>query len=75
MDIFIFEQFAQLGTLTGKAYLSGTDLQLLFPATRLLNLMEALGEKLASFSTTASSVGSLLKQFDALYLGFEFTKV
>ena len=70
-----FEQFAQLGTLTGKAYLSGTDLQLLFPATRLLNLMEALGEKLASFSTTASSVGSLLKQFDALYLGFEFTKV
>lgn len=71
-----FEKLARLdaGSLTGKAYLSGNGLQLLFPATRLLDLVEALSEQLASLSSTASSVETLLKQFDALYLGFEFTK-
>ena len=71
-----FERLAQfdLGTLTGKAYLSGTDLQLLFPATRLLTMIETLSEKLASISSAASSVETLLKQFESLYLGFEFTK-
>ena len=36
-----------LGTLNGKTYLSGTDLQILFPATRLLKMVDVLGQKLA----------------------------
>ena len=63
-----------LGSLTGKAYLSGTDLQLLFPAKRLLTLIDVLGQKLASFSSTAATVSSLVGKFDDLYLGFEFAK-
>ena len=63
-----------LGTLNGKTYLSGTDLQILFPATRLLKMGDVLGQKLASFSTTAATVSTLVGKFDDLYLGFEFTK-
>ena len=63
-----------LGTLNGKTYLSGTDLQILFPATRLLKMVDVLGQKLASFSTTAATVSTLVGKFDDLYLGFEFTK-
>ncbi len=63
-----------LGTLSGKAYLSGTDLQLLFPATRLLKLVDALGRKLAAFNATAATVSALVGKFDDLWLGFEFKK-
>ena len=63
-----------IGTLNGKTYLSGTDLQILFPATRLLKMVDVLGQKLASFSTTAATVSTLVGKFDDLYLGFEFTK-
>jgi hypothetical protein len=63
-----------IGTLTGKAYLSGTDLQLLFPATRLLSMVNTLGSKLATYSTTAATVSTLVGNFDNLYLGFEFSK-
>ncbi len=63
-----------LGTLNGKAYLSGTDLQIVFPATRLLKMVDVLGQKLASFNATAASVSALVGKFDDLYLGFEFTK-
>lgn len=63
-----------LGTLNGKAYLSGTDLQLVFPATRLLKMVDVLGQKLATVNATAATVSSLVGKFDNLYLGFEFTK-
>ena len=63
-----------LGTLNGKAYLSGTDLQIVFPATRLLKMVDVLGEKLATVNAAAATVGSLAGKFDNLYLGFEFTK-
>lgn len=63
-----------LGTFSGKAYLSGTDLQLLFPATRLLKLVDALGRKLAAFNATAATVSALVGKFDDLWLGFEFKK-
>lgn len=63
-----------LGTLNGKAYLSGTDLQIVFPATRLLKMVEALGQKLAALNATAAAVSALAGKFDGLYLGFEFKK-
>jgi len=63
-----------LGTLGGKAYLSGTDLQILFPATRLLKMVEVVGNKLSSVVSSASAVGALAGKFDGLYLGFEFKK-
>lgn len=63
-----------LGTLNGKAYLSGSDLQIVFPATRLLKMVDVLGQKLASFNSTAAAVSALVGKFDGLYLGFEFTK-
>lgn len=63
-----------LGTVNGKAFLSGTDLQIVFPATRLLKLVETLGQKLAALHASAATVGALAGKFDGLYLGFEFKK-
>lgn len=63
-----------LGTLNGKAYLSGSDLQLVFPATRLLKMVDVLGQKLAAFNATAATVSALVGKFDNLYLGFEFKR-
>jgi len=43
-------------------------------SARLLKMVDVLGQKLASFSTTAATVSTLVGKFDDLYLGFEFTK-
>lgn len=59
-----------LGTMPGHAYISGDGLQLVFPVTKLVNLVTTLGSKISSLST----VTALLKKYENVYLGFEFGK-
>ena len=59
-----------LGTINGFAYISGTNLDLVFPVDKLVNMVTTLGAKISSLS----AVTKLLKNYDSVMLGFEFTK-
>ena len=59
-----------LGTVEGHAYVSGSDLLLVFPVTKLVNMVTTLGSKVSSLST----IVSLLKKYENVYLGFAFSK-
>lgn len=59
-----------LGTVPGHAYISGSDLQIVFPVTRLVELVTAIGSKVSALSTVAS----LLKKYENVYAGFAFSK-
>lgn len=59
-----------LGSVPGHAYISGTELQLVFPVTKLVDMMTAMGSKVSSLST----VTTLLEKYKNVYLGFEFGK-
>lgn len=59
-----------LGAIPGHAYVSGTELQLVFPVTKLVNMVTALGSKISSLST----VTTLLQKYENVYIGFEFGK-
>lgn len=59
-----------LGSVEGHAYISGTELQLLFPVTKLVNLVTQLGSKVSSLST----ITALLQKYEDVYLGFAFSK-
>lgn len=59
-----------LGSVEGHAYISGSDLQLVFPVTRLVNLVTQLGSKISSLAT----VTALLQKYENVYLGFAFSK-
>ena len=59
-----------LGSVPGHAYISGTDLQLVFPVTKLVDMVTAVSSKISSLS----SVATLLKKYENVYLGFEFEK-
>ena len=58
-----------LAEFTGQIYLDGTNLQLLFPADKLVSLLKTVGSALPSNGATA-----LLKNFDKMSVGLEFTK-
>ena len=61
----------RLGTaFTGYAYISGTDLQLVFPVDKLVSFVTAIGSKVSSLSGAVS----LLEKYDSVYIGFEFSK-
>lgn len=59
-----------LGTINGFAYISGTNLDMVFPVDKLVGMVTTLGAKISSLS----AVTSLLKNYDSVMLGFEFTK-
>ncbi|MDE5623161.1 MAG: DUF4923 family protein [Alistipes sp.] len=59
-----------LGTLSGHAFVSGTELQLVFPVTGLVRFVTALGSKISSLA----SVAELLAKYENVYLGFQFAK-
>ena len=59
-----------LGTINGYAYLSGTNLDMVFPVDKLVGLVTTLGAKISSLS----AVTSLLKNYDSVMVGFEFKK-
>ncbi len=60
----------KLGTLKGHAYISGTNLQILFPVTRLVEMISALGSRISSLQSAAK----LLQKYENAYVGFEFEK-
>lgn len=59
-----------LGSFEGHAYVSGTDLLLVFPVTKLVNLATELGSRISSLST----ITTLLRKYENVYLGFAFSK-
>lgn len=58
-----------LTEFTGQVYLDGTNLQLLFPADKLVSLLKTVGSALPSGGAT-----TLLQNFDKMSVGLEFTK-
>ena len=60
----------RLGPITAYAYLNGTNLQLLFPMDNLLKILTSLG----SASGSLASITTLLKSYDSIKIGFEFSK-
>ena len=59
-----------LGTMTGHVYLSGSELQLVFPVTKVVQAVTAIGSKVSSLQTVAS----LLEKYKEVYVGFAFAK-
>lgn len=60
----------KLGKVSGKVYISGNKLQLLFPVTKLVEIVTKLGSSISSLNTIAT----LLERYEATYLGFAFEK-
>ncbi len=58
--------------ITGHIYLNGERLQLLFPMSRLLEIVQSLDKenKLEKYQTLIDA----FKKYKSLYVGFEFTK-
>lgn len=71
---FTSQLLSKLGKIEGVAYLDGTDLQILFPADKVLSILQTLGTKTASFSKSMATISTLLNSFDGLNIGFEFTR-
>lgn len=61
---------SSLGSFGGYAYISGSDLQIVFPTDKLMTLLTNFGSKISALS----SVTALLEKYDNAYLGFEFEK-
>ena len=59
-----------LGTLNGFAYITGTNLDMVFPADKLVGVITTLGAQISSLSTLVS----VLNSFDSVMIGFEFSK-
>lgn len=64
------EKLAKIGTVSGRAYLSGAELQLLFPVTKLLELAKSLSSQVSSLE----AVSTLLANYENLYIGFAFER-
>ena len=59
-----------LGTMEGHAYIDGQSLQLVFPVTKLVNMVSTLGSKISSLA----AVTALLDKYKNVYIGFAFQK-
>lgn len=59
-----------LGSMTGYAYISGKELKLVFPVTKLVNMVRTLGSKISYLKT----ISTLLENYENVYLGFGFAK-
>lgn len=59
-----------IGSFGGYAYISGPNLQIVFPTEKLMSFLTQFGSKI----TALSSVTALLEKYDSAYLGFEFKK-
>lgn len=63
-----------LGTMEGYAYLDGSNMQLLFSANKVLELVQQVGDLVSSLSSLLATLKTLASNVENLYLGFEFTK-
>lgn len=59
-----------LGAIPAYAYLNGEKLQIVFPMDKLLNVVTSLGSSVESLSL----ITELLKSYDSIKIGFEFSK-
>lgn len=57
-----------LGTVPGHAYVSGGELLLVFPVTKLVDLITSLGSRISALK----SVSRLLENYKDVYIGFRF---
>ncbi len=62
-----------LGSISTIAYISGSNLSLLFSADKLLSIVSALSST-SSSSSTLSTITSLASSYDGVKMGFELTK-
>ncbi len=62
-----------LGSMSTIAYISGSNLSLLFSADNLLKIVSALSST-SSSSSTLSTISSLASSYNGVKLGFELTK-
>lgn len=60
----------KLSPLTGHAYLSGSQMQLVFPSEKLMELLSGIGAKIASLQTLTAS----LEKYKSIAIGFNFSK-
>ena len=56
--------------IKGFAYISGTNLQLVFQINKLTDFLVTIGSNVSSLAT----VTNLIKQYENIYLGFEFAR-
>ena len=56
--------------IKGYAYISGANLQLVFQINKLTDFLVTIGSNVSSLAT----VTNLIKQYENIYLGFEFGK-
>ena len=56
--------------IKGFAYISGTNLQLVFQINKLTDFLVTIGSSVSSLAT----VTNLIKQYENIYLGFEFAR-
>lgn len=59
-----------LGAIPAYAYINGEKLQIVFPMDKLLNVVTSLGSSVESLSL----ITELLKNYDSIKIGFEFSK-
>lgn len=64
------EKFQKFGTVSGRAYIDGSALQLLIPATKLLEIVQSVSAQ----SESLAGVSALLANYQNLYIGFSFTR-
>lgn len=64
-----------LGAVPSHAYLNGSELTIVFPVKRLMEIVQQVGDKIESSNLeTLSAAATLLSQYDNAYVGFAFTK-
>lgn len=59
-----------LGSVPGHAYIDGQNLLLVFPVTKLIDMVKAMGSKITSMET----IMALLENYKNVYIGFEFNR-
>ena len=64
------EKLKQYGSVSGRAYIDGSALQLLSPARKLLEIVQAVSAQ----SESLAGVSALLANYQNLYIGFSFTR-
>lgn len=60
----------KVGSFTGYAYISGTNLEIVFPVNKLVDFVTAVGSKISSLK----SIVSMLEKVENAYVGFAFAK-
>ena len=61
---------AGLGAIPAYAYMNGANLQIVFPIDKLMSVLTTLGSNV----NTLSTITELIKKYDSVKIGFEFSK-